>query len=88
MPQIVDSLRDQWGLHGGAILSGSVTTSADAFWYYPIVASVANVKFSGLSGSLGSVNFTAGIGVYGPINQVTQSSGIAILYSGSYLPNY
>lgn len=86
MPQIVDSLKDPYGLHGASILSGSVTTKADAFWYYPLVASVANVKFNGgISGSLGNVSFTAGVGVYGPITEVTQSSGLAILYSGSYI---
>jgi hypothetical protein len=89
MPQIVDILKDPYGLHGGSILSGSVTTKADAFWYYPITQSVANVKFGGgLSGSLGQITFMQGIGVYGPITEVTQSSGIAILYSGSYLPSY
>ena len=89
MTQIVDILKDPYGLHGGSIISGSVTTKADAFLYQPIVASVANVKFSaGLSGSLGQITFTPGVGVYGPITEVTQSSGIAILYSGSYLPSY
>ena len=72
-----------YGIGGGAILSGSVSASVDCFWYYPVTATVANVKVSNLSGSLGSVTYTAGVGVYGNITQVTQSSGIAIVYSGS-----
>lgn len=86
MPQIVDSLKDPYGLHGAAVLSGSTAIGTDSFWYYPITATVANVKFgNGVSGSLGAISFAAGIGVYGPITEVTQSSGVAMLYSGSYI---
>ena len=88
MPQIVDGLKDPYGLNGGAILSGSVSTACDAFWYYPVTATTAIVKFSNLSGSQVSASFTAGNGVYGAITSVTQSSGIAIVYSGSYFPGY
>jgi hypothetical protein len=88
MPQIVDGLKDPYGLNGGAILSGSVTIACDAFWYYPITNAVANVKISSLSGSLGSVSFNAGTGVWGAITSVTQSSGVAVVYSGSYFPGY
>ncbi len=84
MPQLVDVSRSPFGLSGGTILSGSVSSSADAFWYYPVVASVATVKFSNISGPTASLSYTAGIGVYGAITSVTQSSGYAILYSGSY----
>lgn len=90
MPQIVDGLKDPYGLSGGKVLSGSVTTKCDAFWYFPITATVASIKVPNLdSGSLlNSVAFTPGIGVYGFITEVTQSSGIAVVYSGSYMyPN-
>jgi hypothetical protein len=85
MPDIIDVLRDPYGLHGGTILSGSVNVTADAFWYHPITATTVTSMSIGLSGSpLTSVNFTAGVGIYGNITMVSQSSGIAILYSGSY----
>jgi len=83
MQSQIDISIHPYGLGGGAILSGSVSASVDCFWYYPVTATVANVKVSNLSGSLGSVTYTAGVGVYGNITQVTQSSGIAIVYSGS-----
>ena len=83
MQNNVDITKHPYGLGGGAILSGSVSMSGEGFWYYPLVASTANVKFGNFSGSTGNVSYTAGVGVYGYITQVTQSSGIAILYSGS-----
>jgi hypothetical protein len=83
MQSQIDISKHPYGLGGGAILSGSVSASVDGFWYYPVTATVANVKISNLSGSLGSVTYAAGVGVYGAINQITQSSGIAIIYSGS-----
>lgn len=83
MQSQIDISIHPYGLGGGAILSGSVSASVDGFWYYPVTATVANVKISNLSGSLGSITYAAGVGVYGAINQITQSSGIAIIYSGS-----
>ena len=88
MPQIVDGLKDAYGLNGGAILSGSVQTKTDAFWYYPVTNTVATIKFSNMSGSAATTVFsnipmTAGNGVYGAITEVTQSSGVAMLYYGS-----
>jgi hypothetical protein len=83
MQNNIDISKHPYGLGGGAILSGSVSASVDGFWYYPVTATVANVKIGNLSGSLGSITYAAGVGVYGYITQVTQSSGIAILYSGS-----
>ena len=85
MPSVVDQIRSPYGLSGGKILSGSVSSSADAFWYYPLTASTATIVFSNLVGYTASVSFSAGVGVYGAITSVTQSSGIAILYSGSYI---
>ena len=89
MPQIVDGLKDPYGLNGGRILSGSVNVLADAFWYLPITATSVTSMSIGLAGTpLTSVNFTAGVGIYGNITMVSQSSGIAVLYSGSYMyPN-
>jgi hypothetical protein len=87
MPQIVQTDRDQFGLNGGTIVSGSIKVTADAFWYLPITNTVAGIGFANLSGVSGSnftASFTAGSGVYGGITSVSQSSGIAILYSGSY----
>ena len=84
MPQLVDINRSPYGLSGGTILSGSVNVSADAFWYYPVVASTATVVFSNISGPTASLSYAAGTGVFGAITAVTQSSGYAILYSGSY----
>lgn len=89
MPDIIDGLKDPYGLKGGAILSGSVTIATDAFWYYTVSSGcVANIKFSNLSGSQISASFGQGQSIYGNISSVTQSSGIAIVYSGSYMPRY
>jgi hypothetical protein len=91
MPQIVDQLRSPYGLSNGTILSGSVTTTADAFWYNAVTATTAIINFSNLAlgaASTGSISasFVAGQSIYGAITSVSQSSGIGILYSGSYLP--
>ena len=89
MPEIIDGLRDPYGLHGGAVVSGSVNINCDAFWYLPITSTVATIKFNNsINGFIPDAAFTAGNGVYGPITEVTQSSGIAMVYSGSYMyPN-
>lgn len=85
----IDISKHPYGLAGGTIISGSVSVSGEGFWYYPVTQTVANVKISNLSNTLGSVTYTAGIGVYGYITEVTQSSGVAILYSGSAdIPTY
>lgn len=84
MPQLVDVNRSPYGLSGGSIVSGSVTLSTDAFWYYPVTNTTAILVFSNLSGSQISASFTAGNGIFGNISAITQSAGIAILYSGSY----
>jgi hypothetical protein len=88
MPQIVDGLKDPYGLNGGAILSGSVNKACDAFWYYSVTGTTAIIKFSNLSGSSISASFAQGQSIYGAITSVTQSSGVAIVYSGSYFPGY
>ena len=85
MPSVIDQIRSPYGLSGGKILSGSITTTTDAFWYYPLSQSTATIAFSNLAGVSASVTFSAGVGVYGAITSVTQSSGLAIVYSGSYI---
>ncbi len=83
-----------YGLGGGYILSGSVSASfTDAFQYYPVIATSAVIKLETLQNATGTSNFTAtgnissstwtvGVPIYGPITQVTQSSGVAFVYSG------
>ncbi len=88
MPQIVDGLKDPYGLNGGRILSGSINTESDSFWFYAVLPTTAIIKFSNLSGSQVSASFTQGQSIYGNITSVTQSVGLSILYSGSYMPRY
>lgn len=81
-----------YGLGGGTVLSGSITAGpfTDVFQYYPITATNAtitmNMTFSGSATTNQTASFiltsSAGVPVYGPITAVTQSSGIAIVYSG------
>ena len=79
---IIESIHPE-GLGGGTILSGSISASfSNAFWYYPIIASTANVKFGNMTNAFNqSITFTAGVGVKGVITQVTQSAGLAIVYN-------
>ena len=88
MPQIIDGLKDPYGLKGGTILSGSVSSSCDAFWYYAVTGTTAIIKFSNLAGGSVSASFAQGQSIYGNITSVTQSTGVAIVYSGSYMPSY
>jgi hypothetical protein len=88
MPQIIDGLKDPYGLHGGKILSGSINTVCDSFWYYAVTATTAIIKFSNLDGSQISASFAQGQSIYGNITSVSQSAGYAIIYSGSYMPGY
>lgn len=85
MADRVDLNVHPYGLGGGTYLSGSVTIECDGFMYYPLTASSANIVMAGsiVSGSsVSSSAWTAGIPIYGPITQVTQSSGIAFVYNG------
>lgn len=72
-----------YGLGGMTVLTGSMSASGEFFWFQPISSSVSTVKFSDGTGTLSSVTFTNGVGVYGYISQVTQSSGVSILYNGA-----
>lgn len=86
----VDISKHPFGLGGGIILSGSVQVQVKGFVYYPLQTTSAKLVISNLTnGSNFSASFTAGIPIYGYITEVTQSSGIAILYSGSSpIPRY
>jgi|LakMenEpi03Aug12_release.lakeMendotaPanAssembly.Ray.scaffolds.fasta_scaffold1263857_1 hypothetical protein len=86
---IIETIHPE-GLGGGTILSGSMSASFDnAFWYYPIVASTANIKFSNMINTFSqSIALTAGVGVKGAITQVTQSAGLAIVYHAQADTNY
>jgi hypothetical protein len=87
MPNIIDNNVDAFGLKGGRVLSGSVTVAVDAYVYYPLQTSVANIVISNLiSGSFLTSSWSAGIPIYGNITSITQSSGLSIVYSGSSLP--
>lgn len=88
MPKIVDGLKDPYGLGGGTIFSGSISSSCDAFWYYAVTPTTAIIRFSNIAGGLISASFIQGQSIYGNISSVTQSSGVSILYSGSYFPGY
>ena len=46
MPQIIDGLKDPYGLNGGAILSGSINKKCDAFWYYSVTGTSAIINFA------------------------------------------
>ena len=80
----VDIAKHGVGLGGGQILSGSrqIAFNGNVYRYRPITATVADIKFNDLSGSFGSNTIAAGIDVYGGITEVTQSSGVAIIYYG------
>ena len=88
MPQIIDGLKDPYGLNGGRILSGSINAACDSFWYYAVTATTAIIKFSNLNGGQISASFAQGQSIYGNITSVSQSAGLAIVYSGSYFPGY
>lgn len=93
MQNQIDISKHPYGLGGGTIISSSIGTNTiitgEAFWYYPVTATTAIINIglpiNGSSAATGSISasFTAGVGVYGNITSVSQSSGISILYSGS-----
>ena len=86
----IDIAKHPFGLAGGIVLSGSVTIAGQGFVYYPIQEASASLKIANLTnGQNLTTTFAAGLAVYGAIPAVTQSSGIAILYSGSSpIPTY
>jgi len=109
----IHPLKSEFGLGGGAYLSGSVNMSfkidsgssgnstviSTAYCYYPIQQSVVNIKMrsagsNSISGptpvsggpvrvGLGTdsrITIAAGVAVFGPITEVTQSSGHAFVW--------
>jgi hypothetical protein len=86
----IDIAKHPFGLAGGIVLSGSVTRSLEGFVYYPIQETTATLNIANLTnGGRLSSTFLAGLPIYGIITEVTQSSGIAIVYSGSTpIPRY
>lgn len=79
----IDIASHPYGLGGATVLSGSIQTSGEFFWFHPISSSVATVKFSDSNGPLTSISFPNNGDVYGYITQITQSSGLSIVYSGA-----
>jgi hypothetical protein len=78
-----------YGLGGAMVLTGSMQVAGEFFWFQPLSSSVATIKFSNGTGPLTSTTFTNGVGVYGYISQVTQSSGTSIVYYGApNIPRY
>lgn len=72
-----------YGLGGGTILTGSMSVSGEFFWFHPVSSSVATLKLSSPEGTIPSTTYPNGIGVYGFITEVTQSSGTSIVYLGT-----
>jgi hypothetical protein len=83
------SEKAEFGLNGGIYLNGAINAIATSsqgysvgYVYYPISASVADIKMLGItSGS--SISYTGSVPVYGPITEVSQSSGQAFIYFGN-----
>jgi len=84
----IHTLKSDYGLGGVLYLSGSVSVSCfPSFKYYAITnTTVTSLK---LTGSIGgnyntsngvSSSFSAGQTFYGLITQITQSSGLAMVY--------
>jgi len=82
MAQIVDPYKDAYGLNGGTVISGSQTVAVDGYVFYPLIDTTAEVNFPSLTSGSFSATFVAGIPVYGNITEVTQSSGLSIVYNG------
>ncbi len=80
---VINQFSNPFGLGGGIYLSGSISASvAYSFVYYPITTTVANIKMNNITnGASITGSFSPGIPIYGTITQVTQSSGIAFVYS-------
>ena len=83
------SKKAEYGLNGGVYLNGAanaVATSSQGdfvgYVYYPISASLATIKMSGITNG-SSIPYTGSTPVYGPITEVTQSAGSAFIYFGN-----
>jgi hypothetical protein len=81
---IIESIHPH-GLGQAEIISGSrqIATNGNVYRYRPITATVVDLKFGGaMSGSFGLNTLAAGVDVYGTVTQITQSSGVAMIYYG------
>ena len=78
----VEIERHPHGLGGGQLISGSSQLAVSGiFRYRPITATVVDLKFnSEISGSFGLNTISAGTDIFGPITQISQSSGVAMIY--------
>jgi hypothetical protein len=83
MQNQIDIAKHPYGLGGGTILTGSMSTSGDYFWFYPISSSVSTLKMADPAGTIPSTAYPNGVGVYGYITEITQSSGASIVYLGA-----
>jgi hypothetical protein len=82
--QKVDIASQPYGLGGGFILSGSTSAAVQGFVYFPITnVTGVSLTLPAFSGSISNASLNAGVPVYGYVTQVTQSSGIAIVYAGN-----
>jgi hypothetical protein len=78
----------EFGLNGGVYLNGvasAVATSSQGdytgYVYYPVSESKATIKMSGITNG-SNIQYSGSTPVYGPITEVTQSSGQAFVYLG------
>ena len=83
------SKKAEFGLNGGVDLIDSATaliTSSlgysTGYVYYPVSESKANIKMSNMTNG-SEIIYSGSTPVYGPITQVTQSSGQAFVYFGN-----
>lgn len=83
------SEKAEFGLNGGIYLNGAINAVATSsqgysvgYVYYPISASVADIKMSGITNG-NSISYTGSVPVYGPITEVSQSAGQAFIYFGN-----
>jgi hypothetical protein len=80
--------KSEFGLEGGVYLINSATAVATSsqgnyvgYVYYPVSESYAAIKMSNITNG-SNVIYSGSTPVYGPITEVTQSSGQAFVYLG------
>ena len=83
------SKKAEFGLNGGIYLlnaDSAVATSSQGdytgYVYYPVSESKADIKMSAITNG-SNIQYTGSTPVYGPITEVTQSSGQAFVYLGN-----
>ena len=80
----------EFGLNGGVYLidaANAVATSSQGdytgYVYYPVSESKATIKMSNITNTDSGIIYSGSTPVYGPITEVTQSSGQAFVYLGN-----